>query len=164
MYAPSKGGPITPGAPGCSQPVALAAEPDVTPPPASLALLLLVPCLSNGFSSLMSTAMRSPVPAPLLQSYWSRHSCSSSFCSCFGFQQTGLFARPGGTPGGVGGQNYGNAAGDLTKMLVRDQTIRSHKLSLDNSQPQTFSVKRSRAQGNQSRFTSLCSSVFADSR
>ena len=58
-------------------------------------------------------------------------------------QQTGLFARPGGTPGGVGGQNYGNAAGDLTKMLVRDQTIRSHKLSLDNSQPQTFSVKRS---------------------
>ena len=79
-------------------------------------------------------------------------------------QQTGLFARPGGTPGGVGGQNYANAVRDLTKMLVRDQTIRSHKLSLDNSQPQTFSVKRSRAQGNQSRFTSLCSSVFADSR
>ena len=69
-------------------------------------------------------------------------------------QQTGLFARPGGTPGGVGGQNYANAVGDLTKMLVRDQTIRSHKLSLDNSQPQTLSVKRSRAQVNQSRFTS----------
>ena len=54
--------------------------------------------------------------------------------------------------------------GDLTKMRVRDQTIRNHKLLLDNSQPQTFSVKRSRAQANQSRFASLCSSVFADSR